>query len=94
MDSGVAVSHNVLGCTVDAIDFSQTVVAVLIVRGPSWEFIVGGFVLRREVLVDALAESKVGICHVGAVIVVEGAGTDVLVGQALEVMSLACHRTA
>jgi hypothetical protein len=52
-------SYNVFEFAADAVDFSQTVEAVLLVPGPLWEITIGVFVIRQEVFVDALAESEV-----------------------------------
>jgi hypothetical protein len=41
-------------------------------------------VFIEECIVDALAERKVGFCNIGAVVVIEGGCTDVLVGHALQ----------
>lgn len=73
-------SYNVGCLVVDAVDFKQSVIAILFVFGPWWEIKVGELVHRQEILVDALAKREVGLRHIGAIVVVESTGTDVLVG--------------
>lgn len=76
-------SYNAAGLVCEPVNFNQTIIPILLVLGSRGKNVVRVLVQRQEVLVDALAKREVGLCHIGAVIVVESAGADVFIRKPL-----------
>lgn len=72
-------SYNRRFLVIKPVNLDQSVVLILFVLGSRGKIEVGVLVHRQEILVVSLAKCKVGLRHVGAVIVVESAGTDMLI---------------
>jgi hypothetical protein len=70
-------------CIVQSVDLGYAVRFVLFRKRAFWEVELGLAVWCQELLVDVLAKSQVRFGDVGAIVVIECAGTDVFVGQAL-----------
>jgi hypothetical protein len=70
-------------CIVQSADLGYAIGFVLFGKRAFWEVELGIAVGGQELLVDVLAKSQVRLGDIGAIVVVECAGTDVFVGQAL-----------